>query len=207
MTSTHDPFPEREATRRWWLWVVAFLVIAGSILAVVIVRGRTGSRSLRQQQGELFQILGDAIVELAKQKDGELHGDLTVLTVRDAAGRHIDVATLLTDKATGKPETYRIVTPSGEQLRYQFLGERIIAWSPVASYDGKRALLLNGVDVAFAQDNAIDLVEQRLDTFKSMGSMRPTILTAGGAGASEEEDSEPTTEPSPAPDATTGPDD
>jgi hypothetical protein len=56
---------------------------------------------------------------------------------------------------------YRAVTPSGERLKYESFGERVVAWTePDAS--GRRLVLLNSLDEAeYVAAAQFDLNEQR----------------------------------------------
>lgn len=176
--------------RRVELWIVAALVIAAAIIAWVLVGVRPGRAGVAGQQRQRFQLLADAVVQYAKQNEGELPDDPSALTITDATGSSIEIATLLSDAATSSPVIYRVVTEAGERIRYSFLGTRVIAWSPQASYDGRRAVVLNGGDVRFLPDRLLDLKDQRADVGDPPEAMRPK-LTVVSQGEDDDSDDEP----------------
>lgn len=186
-------------SRNRWLWVIAAFVVLAAIGGAV-VKMRPARNAQQRAQGQRLQLLADAIQEHARQHDGALPVDLRALQIKDATGQPVDVSTLLTDVATGNPLVYRIVTESGEQLRYNFLGDRIIAWSPEPSYEGKRAVILNGAEIRFASDNRLDLKQQRIDLDTGISAMRPQISPTGEGSdetddSTEPEDQTPSTSP------------
>jgi hypothetical protein len=166
--------------RKSALWIVAILVILGSIAAWFVVRQRAAQTALIDSQFERLQRLGTAVVEYAKAHEGELPDDpKAVLT-------GVDVSESLTDLATGQPLTYRIVTLAGERIRYDFVADRVIAWSPQSSYRGCRAVLLNSGEARFAPDSALKLDEQRLLVTDVLSQTRPRLSTAEPAEGDDE---------------------
>jgi hypothetical protein len=185
------------------LWIVAGIVIVGGLVAVavVVMRGRERAQALGQV--ERLRLLGDALSDYADEHEGALPAQVPAdVSATDRAGRHLGREALLTDAATGQPIVYRIVTESGERLRRDAIGERLIAWSPQASYRGMRAILLNDFTAGLVADSAIDLSQQRLLLSDPLNKVAPTAAEGVDEGEGEAEET-PTTEPSDEP--ATGP--
>lgn len=145
--------------------------MVGGVIAAVVVGARGRQSAAISSQFERFERLGQALRQYATENEGALPDDLDGVDVPERS-------LLLTDVATGEPATYRIITASGERIGYNFLGDRIIAWSPQASYRGARAVLLNSADVRFAPDSMIDMPNQRLLGMDTPDMMRPKITLA-----------------------------
>lgn len=188
--SPQEDFRNAQKSRRGWLWAVAGLVVVGAISAAGVVAARARQSALIDSEYQRLEQLATALNEYAKAHEGELPEDPGMAL---SGG---DAATLLTDVATRKPLTFRVVSSSGERIRYQFIGDRIIAWSPEQSYRGCRAVLLNSCDVRFAPDSVLDLKEQRLLAVDGLNRMRPKMSMAEGEAEDGPPEGEPATEPS-----------
>jgi hypothetical protein len=183
---TPEPMPMQGPPRRQSpLWIIAGLVLAGAILAMFLVPIAPVRDTQVETQIERFRQLGAALERYAKNHEGVFPDDPADTGLQDPR-------TLLTDAATGQPITYQLVTASGERIGYDFLGDRIIAWSPQTSYRDARALLLNSGDVRFAPDAMIDMADQRLMGMEKPDMMRPRLEMGGddtdGADEDDEED-------------------
>jgi len=63
--------------------------------------------------------------------------------------------------SAGSSVMYRAVTPSGERLKYESFGERVVAWTE-PDERGRRLVLLNSLDEAgYVPADQLDLNEQR----------------------------------------------
>ena len=129
---------------RRWGWVIVAAVIMVAVIGVALYladalprKGRADARA----RSQLLQ-LGSALKQYATAHDNELPDQVPSSSLSAAL-------------------MYRAVTPSGERLKYESFGERVVAWTePDAS--GRRLVLLNSLDEAeYVAAAQFDLNEQR----------------------------------------------
>ena len=180
------------------MWTIAVIVIAAALVAGGVFVMRQRERARASQQLERLRLLADALRDYADRHDGALPDEVPPdAAATDRAGRQLSRGDLLSDIATGGAIHYRVVTQTGERLRRDPVGERLIAWSPQASYRGRRAIMLNDFTVGFVHDSGIDLAQQRLLLSDPLNKVAPTVAEGEeGEGEAEAPATEPATEPS-----------
>ena len=141
VTSPPNPRPPRR-----WAWVVMGLIVAVGMIGgalylagVIPPKGRAGLGA----RGQLLQ-LGAALRQYALANGEALPDQVPAM-----AG------------SAGSSVMYRAVTPSGERLKYESFGERVVAWTE-PDERGRRLVLLNSLDEAgYVPADQLDLNEQR----------------------------------------------
>lgn len=145
--------------------------IAVALLVVLVVWTRRDSQDARlRQQGQRMQ-------KLAATLKQSLAEDRAFPAQLPASADPIGL-----DVATGKPLIYQPITRAGDVIRFEEFGERIIAWTPAASYDGKRAVLTNDLALHLAADQQIDFDTQRIKIDDPLGRARDKAADDEGAG-------------------------
>ena len=198
MTTTPPPQPDRQPTsphdardpvstaplrRRVGLWIAAAFAIGLCILVPLLIfqMGGRWARTVAEppeqaQQRQRLLELGAALKQYATAHDNALPERVPSSAADAAAGA-----------------TYRAVTPSGERIRYQQFGDRIVAWTEPDA-QGRRAVLLNSLDeVEFVADASLSLTDQRRTDNDPLN--RVQIVEVEGGDEDEPEESEPATAP------------
>jgi hypothetical protein len=175
-----DPVSTAPLRRRRRLWVAAAVVIGLCILVPLVIlqtlRPPTtaGASPEQQQQHQRLLQLGAALKQYATAHDNALPEQVPPGAAGAAAGA-----------------TYRAVTPSGERLRYEQFGDRIVAWTEPDAH-GRRAVLLNSLDeVERVADANLNLTEQQRTDGGALNRVR--IVVSEGEGEFEEEEAAPAT--------------
>ena len=131
--------------RRKAFWLVAGVVVVAAVGAALVFFDviPTRSQAAGRARQQLLQ-LGWALKQYATAHEGELPDQVPAEAALAASS-----------------VMYRAVTPSGERLRYESFGERVVAWTePDAG--GRRLVLLNSLDEAeYVAAAQFDLNEQR----------------------------------------------
>jgi hypothetical protein len=186
-----EPFSTAPLRRRQRLWVAAAFVIGLCILVPLVIlqtAQRGGTHVVSPEQGQQRQRLlelGAALKQYAAAHDNALPEEVPASAAQAAAGA-----------------TYRAVTPSGERLRHESFGDRIVAWTEPDA-DGRRAVLLNSLDeVERVADADLNLTEQRRTDGGPLNRVR--IVTPEGEGEADEAEADPASEPATAPATTEG---
>ncbi len=189
MSEIQPQASNRTTARGARLWIVAAVVIVVAIGLALVITKRARQSATIDSQFQRLDRLGTALEAYAKAHDASFPEETNkILTPAD-------VATIMTDAQSGEQLIYRVTTASGESIRYDFMGDRIIAWTPQASYRGSRALLLNNCDVKFAPDEMLDLPGQRFLGSDRLNQMVPKLSTADPDDESDsaDEPEEPST--------------
>jgi hypothetical protein len=156
-------------------WIRSGAIAVGLLVVLVVWSRRDNQDSQTRQQGQRMQ-------KLAATLKQNLGPDQVFPTQLPASADPIGI-----DVATGKPLIYQPVTRAGEKIRYAEFGERFIAWTPEASYSGRRAVLANDLSLHLASDQQLDFTAQRIVIDDPLRRARDKAI----------DDEEPSEEPEP----------
>jgi len=143
MSDADSSGPGHSPRKRFWL-AAGVVVVAGVGAALYFADvAPTRNQAAGRARQQLLQ-LGSALKRYATAHDHALPDQVPAEAALAASS-----------------VMYRAVTPSGERLKYESFGERVVAWTePDAS--GRRLVLLNSLDEAeFVPVAQLDLSEQR----------------------------------------------
>jgi hypothetical protein len=159
--------PRRPARRRGPVVVIVGLLLLSAAAGYAIFVAN--QRRVASEQIERFRTLARTLETLATERDGELPVQMPPV---------VGPASL----DAGEPwVVYRPVTLSGEAIRFEPAGNRIIAWSPQPGLRGRRAIVLNDMSVQLVTEDAIDLKSQRFLAGEALNRSHATLRSAGAA--------------------------
>jgi hypothetical protein len=174
-----EVLPSRSARRGPVIVIVALLVlcaVGGNLIF------RANQRRVVSEQIGQFRALAHALETIATEQEGALPAQMPAI---------IGPASLDTRDAW---VVYRPVTASGETIRFDPAGNRIVAWSPEPSVRGRRTIVLNDLTVQLVTEDMIDLNTQRFLAGEALSRSHAVFKSAPGAQPSPARDDIPTSQ-------------
>lgn len=139
-----------------------FVVIVVVVLAITAMVRFNSYRQLKKCQNRVRYISSVLIAQEAK--DRELPTSLNYSLLKSSESSEYGSAKTVNElkccPSCHNEYIYSPITKSGETIKIETMGKRVILWCPHACHNNKRTVLLNSLEIRMLKDDDIDFSTQ-----------------------------------------------